>query len=387
MSGVLSNIYNNTSYALRLHSEALARLQEQAYTGNRINRPSDGPSESYQILGLSSVKRSLSNYMDNLSDVVGKLTMSGAALTDMLGAISDATKNISSISGTNEGAAISVAIEALNSALEQMVSAANSRRVSGVYLFGGNNTSSAPYTVTRTDGKITSVSYQGGGQERTVEVADGIEVTEYYVGDNIFRSDNRQAPAFAGTTGAAAGSGTSNVRGDVQLTVTHDGSNYKLSIDGGAEVTVQGVITNLAVTDTDGNVLYVDATNITSTGEEWVRVPGTYDIFNALISIRDKLESGADINELRSNALESFGEIKSLLTGTSVTVGSKIGFLTNLNENLENMEFNADDESARLQQADIAEISIDLARREVLYQMTLAVSGKLMSMSLLDFIS
>ncbi|GAG40756.1 unnamed protein product, partial [marine sediment metagenome] len=45
-----------------------------------------------------------------------------------------------------------------------------------------------------------------------------------------------------------------------------------------------------------------------------------------------------------------------------------------------------EDEATRLQQADIAQIAIDLSRREVLYQMSLAVAAKLMSLSLLDYI-
>ena len=44
MSGTLGNIYSNVSFALALHTEALARLQEQASSGAQINRVSDGPS-------------------------------------------------------------------------------------------------------------------------------------------------------------------------------------------------------------------------------------------------------------------------------------------------------------------------------------------------------
>ena len=39
-----------------------------------------------------------------------------------------------------------------------------------------------------------------------------------------------------------------------------------------------------------------------------------------------------------------------------------------------------------MEEADIAQVAIDLSRHEVLYQMSLAVAGKLMSLSLLDFI-
>ena len=50
------------------------------------------------------------------------------------------------------------------------------------------------------------------------------------------------------------------------------------------------------------------------------------------------------------------------------------------------MKNNTEDETAAIEDADIAQISIDLAKRETLYQMTLLATGKLMSMSLLDFI-
>jgi flagellin-like hook-associated protein FlgL len=41
---------------------------------------------------------------------------------------------------------------------------------------------------------------------------------------------------------------------------------------------------------------------------------------------------------------------------------------------------------AQLEQADIAQLAIDLSRRDVLYQMSLSVTAKLLSLSLLDFI-
>jgi flagellin-like hook-associated protein FlgL len=75
------------------------------------------------------------------------------------------------------------------------------------------------------------------------------------------------------------------------------------------------------------------------------------------------------------------------MTQDSVSVGSKIGFLDDLKESLNNLKFNAEDETARLQDADIAQLAIDLSRRQALYQASLLVAAKIMSMTLLDFIS
>jgi flagellar hook-associated protein 3 FlgL len=383
----LGNIYNNVSFALSLHTEAMTRLQEQVATGSRINRASDDPSAAYRVLGLNSQKSLLENYMDGLMEVVTMLDMSYTAIDSMKHALSKVTARLTGISGTVGATGIA---EEVNNWLENIVSLANTNHM-GQYLFGGSNTGSAPYVVERTDGKITSVTYQGSLEDRDVEVAPGVEASAFHVGDNIFRSNNRSAPVFSGDTGAAAGTGTSNVSGDVWLTVTHNGTNYELSIEGGTAVEVTGVITNLAVTSPAGEILYVDATNIDTTGVDWVRVPGTYDIFNALIAIRDRLETEggltyAQLEELRNNGLSSLAELDNLLLQSSVSMGSRIGFLDDLKDSLNNIKYDTEDEATRLQEADIAQIAIDLSRREVLYQMSLAVAAKLMSLSLLDYI-
>lgn len=394
MSGTLNNIHNNVSFALNLHYEVMARLQEQAYTGSRINRASDDPSAAYRVLELNSQQRLLENYMDSISEAISVLEISTSVIENMSSAISDTKTHLTQIiSGTYDESGRQRLAEQINNTLEQMVSLANTQHLNQ-YIFGGSNTSSAPYAVQRTNGEITSVTYQGSSQQRDIEVAPGVQSNAYHVGEDIFCSDNRTAPEFPGNTGAASGSGTSSVKGDVWLTVTYDGSNYKLSIDDGTtEVTVpsSGDISNIAVTNSSGEVLYVDATNISSTGVDMVSVPGTYDVFNTLISVRDLLEnerglSDTQLAQYRDRLSDSLDEVGNLLREKIISVGSKIGFIDDLKNSLENIKFSTEDEATILQEADIAQVAIDISRREVLYQMSLSVAGKLMSMSLLDFI-
>jgi flagellin-like hook-associated protein FlgL len=286
-----------------------------------------------------------------------------------------------------------VAADGINDMLEHLVVLANTKHVSQ-YLFGGTNTASQPYVVERTDGKITRVTYQGSPEERIVELAPQVQASIYQVGDNIFRSDDRGDPVFLGDTGAKAGTGTSSVRGHAWLTVIHDGSNYKISIDDGATyVTVPpGGDVNQAVTDSrTGQVLYVDTTGIGATGIGLVSVPGTYDIFGTLITVRDILENDRGLSEgllqeLRSNSLMSLDEMIHLLDRTEVIIGAKVGFLGDLKDSLKSRKYNFEDEATRLQEADIAQVAIDLSRREVLYEMSLSVVAKIASISLLDFL-
>ncbi len=390
MSGALSSIYNNIGYALSLHAKALTQLQEQVATGSRINRASDAPSEAYQVMELSTQKRYLDNYMKSIQASMGTLSISSTKITEMTDVIIKQLANVTTVmSGTNENARDIIA-GGINNALEQIVSAANHKYL-GQYLYGGSNTSTSPYAIQRTNGEITSVTYQGSYEERNIEVAAGVKTNAFYIGDNLFRSDNRSAPVFSGTTGAAAGTGTSSVRGDVWLTVVDlGGGNYRFSVDGGSTVDSDNLQTNLALTSATGETLYIDTTGVTTAGTELIRVPGTYDMFNTLISIRDILQndkelSDAQLSQVISNLSDSLNEMKGLLLSKQVAVGSKIGFLDSLEQSIENMTFDAEDQTAALQDADIAQIAIDISRRDVLYQMSLAMIGRFMSTSLLDF--
>jgi len=393
MSGALNNIYNNISFALNLHTDAMANLQEQVSTGSRINRISDEPAVAYRVLGLNTNKESLENYINNLSEVISILELSSTIIEDITSNFTETQIRLTQItSGIYDEAARKRTAEGINDILEHTVSLANTKYMDQ-YIFGGTNTGTAPYTVERTDGKITKVTYQGSFENRDIEIAPGMESSAFYIGDNIFRSNDRSDPVFIGDTGAQAGTGTSSVRGAVWLTVTGSSGNYNLSIDDGLSTfNTDGTDTNLAITNSQtGEVLYIDTTKITSTGIDLVSVPGTYDIFNTLIILRDVLEnekglSDAQVREQLNNLPSSFEETNKLLIQAEVSVGSKIGFLDDLNYSLKDIKYNTEDEATRLQQADIAQIAIDLSRREVLYQMSLSVAAKLMSMSLLDFI-
>ncbi len=498
MSGTLNTIYNNVSLALYLHTEAMARLQEQMATGSRINRASDDPSAAYRVLGFNSQEKSLENYIDNLSEVMSTLELSSSIIEGMTSSIVDAKVQLTQImSGTYSEEGRKRTAEGINSILEHMVLVGNTKRMNQ-YIFGGDNTTSAPYLVNRTSGEITSVTYQGSSDDRDIEVAPGVQSGGFYVGNDIFRSSNRSDAQFLlDSTGATAGTRTSSVTGYTWLTITqdtdpdkyrlsiNDGTNYVTvdkgkgseeqtlsfsaaptsgsftltfdgqktgaiqsnegaaeveaalealadldaddvavtgtfaagftitfadtvgnvsqlaagdnTLDGGTTTITEGTTTegigetNLAVTYPDGPVLYVNTLGITSTGVDLVSIPGTHDIFNTLITIRDVLKNEKELSEVQLRTLQNdlsstLDVVRNLLVQTQAVMGSEIGFLDDLEDSLKNRKYNAEDEATRLQEADIAQIAIDLARREVLYQMSLSVAAILMSMSLLDFI-
>ncbi|MGA2677989.1 MAG: flagellar hook-associated protein FlgL [Sedimentisphaerales bacterium] len=396
MSGMLDITYNNVTYALYRYTSKLTQLQEEASTGSKINRVSDDPSDAYRVLTLQNEESSLKNYSDKLADMCNTLDTSSSIVQSMASTINTAKVDITQVtSGTYDQSSRDSTASAINDLLGQLVQMANTQ-YDGQYLFGGNNTSSAPFVAKYdSSGNITSVTYQGSQQDRTVEVAPGVSASAYINGDDLFSSNDRGTPVFTSTTGAAAGSGTSSVTGSVWLTVSaDDDGNYKLSIDDGASwVSVPpGGDDNLAVTDSrTGKVLYVNTKGITATGTDLVRVPGTQNAFNALIDIRDMLKndkglSNSQLSDLRDSLSNSLDEVSSLLMSKESTLGSKSSFLNNLKTSLDSLNTTNSDEVDSIKQADVAQVSVDLSRYQNLYQMSLAVAGKLLSVSLLDYI-
>jgi flagellar hook-associated protein 3 FlgL len=99
MGGALSGLYNNVSYSLSKNAHEILLLQEQVSTGSRINRASDDPAAAYRVLSLSSSERSLSTYLDNLSEVSDVLEYASIAIDDIKSAISDAKQLLSDVTG------------------------------------------------------------------------------------------------------------------------------------------------------------------------------------------------------------------------------------------------------------------------------------------------
>ena len=97
MSGILNNVYNNVSFAIARQTEALAKLQEQASTGSRVNRPSDDPSTAYRILTLDTENKSLENYLGTIADMSSTLETGSSIIQQMASVISQARVNVTQI--------------------------------------------------------------------------------------------------------------------------------------------------------------------------------------------------------------------------------------------------------------------------------------------------
>ena len=168
----------------------------------------------------------------------------------------------------------------------------------------------------------------------------------------------------------------------------------RASLDDGATYTDVTTFTDnvMVPKGSTGQVLYVDTTVLARTGTEAVCIPGTYDMFGMLINTRDLLLGERELtpqetSDLLGNAMESMEEVMGGVLRNLTAVGSRLQALDMLSEGLETVAANADMEASALGDADIAELSIDMAETQAFYQMTLMSVAKMLSLSLIDFLT
>ncbi len=288
-------VYNNLSAGIQKQSRDMFRIQEQIASGSRVIRASDAPTDAFVIMGLAGRKGALQIYDKNLDAVVNNTEAISTILqqcSDMIIRTEELlTQGASGTYGPSQRAVMAAEIDSL---LEQVVSLANHESM-GKYVFGGDDVSTAPYQVTRQDGKIASVHYTGSNRTLSVPVADGLEYDGTVVGSDTFGGGDNLTPEFTGNTGAAAGTGTSSIRGDVYLEISHQtttyaggpnvaagadsadgdtivGDSHQLTVDGDARTVAlddgaavdydPAVDDNLRLVNSSGHVVYVDMTGV-----------------------------------------------------------------------------------------------------------------------------
>jgi flagellar hook-associated protein 3 FlgL len=470
--GGWASIFNSTRDSLRFQTQEIARLQEMAATGSRVNRASDAPTDAMRILQYRSTANTLETYGKNLESVTDvrefAVTVFDTLSTSMARIRTLAAQAASGTYSARDRTPIAQEIDAL---LEQAVAFANTKD-RGRYIFGGGS-SEAPYVVRRENGHIVGVDYVGGSQNLAVPVVAGVEYGTIFVGDKVFQSAGRKPPSFLGQTGTKPGTGTPSIRGDAWLAATHESTSYqgasgvaagassatgdtilgthhtltvdqpghtlrldqgapvafvgteadlkltnssgdivyvdtrglqagfqgtvqasatgRLSLDDGATLVPAAPGSNVAVTDSHtGAVLYVDTTAMDRVGLESVHVGGTYDVFNALISVRDAVMNSRDMSAaqqttLLENAMDALTEATDGLTQATTSNGAQLQIMNSLEDSTKNMAHNSQQQADALENADITDVAADLARRQVLYEMSLAITSKLLSMSLLNY--
>jgi flagellar hook-associated protein 3 FlgL len=170
-------------------TSALAVLEDQISSGVRVSKPSVDPVAYVQIQSGQADSDRLQTYQLNINSTTATLNSGVSSLQNVDTLLSTAQQLASSaVNGSTDDAAYSALAGQVNGLIQQLFTLVNAK-ANGNYLFGGVNTTQAPFVVTSTDaaGNPETVSYQGSDQAARAIVGPGQTVNTAYAGNQVFQ--------------------------------------------------------------------------------------------------------------------------------------------------------------------------------------------------------
>jgi flagellar hook-associated protein 3 FlgL len=170
-------------------------------------------------------------------------------------------------------------------------------------------------------------------------------------------------------------------------------STARMTVDGGQSwVDVDFAATNQTVHDTlRGTVLNVDATGIVRSGDATVRFAGTFDVFTGLIALRDVLrnEQAMGDNAVQQQLQDLLAELdvgRDAVLGGIQELGGRGERIALLQNRVEMLATTTQSGISRIADTDLVEAIARMNQTDAAYQAALAVTGRILSVSLLNFL-
>ncbi len=179
---------------------ALARQQSQLSSGRRITAPSDDPAGTAQALTIRSRQTAAEQFKKNVAEARDSLAAADSVLRSVVETVTQAKETaVQGASDTSDALARQSLGSQVNQLLETLVALALSRGHGGTFLFGGQESTRSPYSVTRdANGKITAVAVNARGidGETPAEVSEGVTVPTGVSGTSVFGATTDTTYAF-----------------------------------------------------------------------------------------------------------------------------------------------------------------------------------------------
>ena len=178
----------------------LGTLQEQIATGRRILRPSDDPAGTVILLDRRGAIAEREQFLRNIADGRRMLSNTESATTQLLDVLQQAQAKATAGADDSQGPSGRQALATeVNNLLETLVDLAGTQ-ADGKYVFGGTETGTAPYSVTRVGGEITAVTPNPKGVTGTItrEVERGVTLQVNTPGSEVFTKNTNLFTALIG---------------------------------------------------------------------------------------------------------------------------------------------------------------------------------------------
>jgi flagellar hook-associated protein 3 FlgL len=186
----------------------LNNLLQEVSTGKSVNVPSDNPAAAAQMVENTLETGNVDQYTKNISSVLDTVQTASSVLSNVVTALTQAVSlGTEGANGTTSATNQQELAQQVEGILSSVVAAANTT-YQGSYLFGGTNTSQAPYTA---DGSSPSgYTYNGNNDSNSVEIGDNSSVQMNLPGSQIFSNSGNNVLASLNSLVTALNSGNTS---------------------------------------------------------------------------------------------------------------------------------------------------------------------------------
>jgi flagellar hook-associated protein 3 FlgL len=201
-------IYQQSLNAINNNTSQMEATALQLSSGNAVNVPSDNPIAASQAVMIDQTEALASQYSAANTSATNSLSLESSVLSQITTVIQNAqTLIVQAGDGTLSDSDRQSLATSLQSDQSQLLSLANTQDSNGNYIFGGYNTSTAPFTAATDENSNATYNYTGGTQAISQQVNSNTSMTIGNIGSDVF--DTLQAgytPEPAGTDGTVPAS-------------------------------------------------------------------------------------------------------------------------------------------------------------------------------------
>ncbi len=409
-----TNTYLNN---LNVIKNQLSQLNMQISTGKKINKPSDSPTGTSQILRMNNKISQIDTFSSNIQNSLSFANETSFAMESIQSEVVNILTNLTSVQNATNTDLNSFA-DQVDLSLQSIINSANSE-YDGKYLFSGTDQSAKPFGYT-SDGKSIEVKLNDVSGSQQVRISS-----------NVLQKINMTGQEVFGTTITQSGNlDTSHNAGDVvsnqQTIYDSEGNQYTLNLDytktaantyslsydildsgstsifstppasktivfdstTGAIQSVNGKSSfSFNVTDSTKKINF--SINLNELAEKnssdsvSLSPNQKNDIFNTLIQIRDNLKNGIKPTDEQVQIVKDFN---SNLVNKIAANGNVVKQLNNTSDLITNQQANIEALLSQKQDVDVAKAITNLQNMNYVLDMNYKLASMFLPHSLLDYL-
>lgn len=180
-----------SSQAMQNLQKAMQRLEEQQNlitTGKRVGKPSDDPIDAAKIVGVKARYSKQTQYGKNIASALDWMNTTSSTLEKVIDILDEVDGLINTLGDPTTSAERENAAVEVDMLLKGLLSEAN-RKLMGKYVFGGNETLTAPFIANYSGDEVISVDQNPDGIDgtRSLRLSDVDTITLNLPGDRVFQ--------------------------------------------------------------------------------------------------------------------------------------------------------------------------------------------------------